>query len=310
MVFATYVFGMTSVVLLRRSSATNGKDTNLKLPQTATEWLVLAFTNSRFIGWGWERPMTRLAETRCAFLWRFAKDLVGALVALDACHAYFASNAWFSNDAPVHGIRLATLPIWEQAANALVWGVYAYVLWFLPYTILALVTVTTRICGPEDYPVLCAPFSEAYSVSRFWGKVWHQSHRNIYLALGDAICNFLWGRQYRPLAAKYVKVATAFGISAVVHAAGSLALRPHPVTGTRECSGALLFFVLQAIGVAFENAVCDQLRLRAPRWMGYVWVLAWGCTTLVLSGWLDEMVSRQSIAPADSAFLHIARTLF
>lgn len=94
-----------------------------------------------------------------------------------------------------------------------------------------------------------------------------------------------------------------------MHAAGSLALRPDPVTGARGCSGALVFFGLQAVGVAAEHFFIDHVRVRLPRWTGYVWVVVWGCATLVLSGWLDEMVSRQSIAPADSALLHIVRTL-
>lgn len=186
MVFCTYVFQMTTIVLLRRSDAGNDhKSAPAKLPRTSSGWLLLAFTNPRFIGWGWERPLARRSETRTAFLWRYAKDLAATLVVLDACHAYFAANAWFAHDAPVRGVRLATLPAWEQAANAAAWGVYAYILWFLPYTVLALLSVATRICGPEDYPVLCAPFSDANSLRGFWGKVWHQSHRNVRCAMGE-----------------------------------------------------------------------------------------------------------------------------
>lgn len=307
MVFATYVFQMTTVVLLRRSSDTS----KTKLPRTGREWLVLAFTNPRFIGWGWERPLERRAsKSRTAFLLRYGRDFVVACVVLDACHAYFASNAWFAHDAPLQGKRIGALPLGEQYANAAVWGVYAYLLWFLPYTVIVLATVATGICRPEDYPVLCAPFSQASSLRGFWGRVWHQSNRNTYSVLGDALCSQAWGRDRRPYAAKYVKIAAAFGISGIVHAAGSLALRPNPVTGTRDCSGAILFFALQAIGVAIENVFVDILRVRTrlPRWLGYAWVAAWCCTTLIYSGWLDEMVARQSIQPAQSILLHAIRS--
>ncbi|EJD54770.1 hypothetical protein AURDEDRAFT_179842 [Auricularia subglabra TFB-10046 SS5] len=308
MVFATYVFQMITLVLLRRG-ANPAFDTNAaKLPKTTAGWLKLAFTNPRYIGWEWERARRdphHAVPSRGAFVRARARELGITLLVLDVCHAYFALSPWFSTDAPVLGVRLAALPAWTQFAHAVVWGVYAYVLWFLPYTLLAFVTVATYACNPEEYPGVCAPFSEAYSLRNFWGRVWHQNHRNVYTVLGEAVCTAIWGPSHPRRAAKYVRIGTAFAISAIVHAAGSLALRPDPLTGMRGCSGALIFFAMQAAGVAGENLLAGRVRI--PRWVGYGWVVAWGCATLVASGWLDEMVARQSLAQASSASLHVMR---
>ena len=71
-------------------------------------------------------------------------------------------------------------------------------------------------------------------------------------------------------ASSYVQVCVAFLLSGLVH------------TRARWDGRALHFFLLQAVGIMFEDVVfsCVKMaglehRLRAFSWLGYVWVWCW-----------------------------------
>jgi len=172
MVFATYVFQVLSVRVLYGGPTAE----QTKLPKTRLDWLIVVLSNPRRIGW--DGPVGQ-AQPRTRFVLRHAAHLLLGLLAIDVCHAYFSMSAWFSRDAPLHGVRITDLPLWIQASHTAAWVIYAYLLWFLPYNVIALVSVACRFSEPTDWPQLFASWDRADSVTALWGKVWHQSHRKV-----------------------------------------------------------------------------------------------------------------------------------
>ena len=130
-----------------------------------------------------------------------------------------------------------------------------------------------------------------------------------YSTIANGVCGVVYDpRVPRPASAQYLKVAVAFALSAIVHAAGSLALPPDPVTGSRGCRGAISFFAIQFVGVAFERLLSRSTTIRLPKILAHLWLVSWGISTLILSGWMDELVARRSIPPGvQSALLQLLR---
>ncbi|KAH7096128.1 hypothetical protein BKA62DRAFT_775411 [Auriculariales sp. MPI-PUGE-AT-0066] len=302
MISATYVF---QVIAFRIRSRSQHID-RTNLPTRQIDWLLMMCTNPRMIGYG--GPVGEALPKR-RFLMRRGVQLIAGLALLDACHAYFTLSTWFSRDAPLYGVRIATLPLWKQVGHSLAWVVYAYLLWFIPYNLFAFVSVAVGFSKTAEWPVLYSSWTEAVSVTSFWSKVWHQTHRHTYSTLADAACRMTVQEPGapRPASAQYIKITVAFSIPAVFHAAGSLALPADPQTGKRGCQGAALFFLAQGCGVMLERWLSRKTSLRLPPVLGHMWLVAWGASTLILTGWLDELVCRQSIVPAESALLKLLR---
>jgi len=311
MIVATYVFQVAAVLLsnledLRRHG--DGPDKPSDEVNTWTRrlwWAWTAFVNPRFVGWNWQikSPRPEIAASRCQFLIQQTCYLAITYLVVDLCQAYFHSQDWFTEGA-INGVKLLDLPAYAWISHAMVWGIYAYTLWFLPLTFLSLVAVTIGLHQPSDFPPPCGALKDAYTVRRFWGKAWHQEQRSTYKAISRTICETI-STEDRPRSLRYITLVTAFSISAIVHAAGSYVL-PADSAGKRGFSGAIMFFLAQIPAICLEDITISAFKSRSWRWakwsngavraMGYLWVVAWGSTVLVLSGWLDEMVSRRTLA--------------
>ncbi|KAK8129695.1 membrane bound O-acyl transferase family-domain-containing protein [Apiospora kogelbergensis] len=152
----------------------------------------------------------------------------------------------------------------------------------------------------------CVPLfgsvSEAYTVRKFWGSVWHQCLRRLLTGPADLISDSILRIPRGTLLSRYSRLLLAFTISGALHHAGDIAVgvRPQDAGGGR-------FFILQGLVIMLEDfvqhivATNSSLARNSPardqifKRIGFVWVLcvmAWSTPT-----WFYPM-QRLGIDPA------------
>lgn len=154
----------------------------------------------------------------------------------------------------------------------------------LPYNVLAGASVFLGVTEARDWPALFGYWSDAYTVGRFWGRVWHQNLRRILTVHSKFIVKNVFSLTNGTSLAWHVQLYAAFAISGLVHLAGDyLAL------GDWTTGGSMRFFVLQAVAITIEDIVINSAsrigfgRTRLSKCVGYMWVLGW--FILSVPGW-------------------------
>lgn len=134
---------------------------------------------------------------------------------------------------------------------------------------------------PFMYPDSWGPFAAVLDggLAGWWSNWWHQSFRCMLDQPGRKLL-MAFGQHPNTLIGKMVQLGVAFGISGLMHAAGSytIAGETNPIRAT------LAFFLWQAVGI-FAEAVLTRLAQRAglgnrfPTWLKrgltFVYVHAW-----------------------------------
>jgi Membrane bound O-acyl transferase family len=151
------------------------------------------------------------------------------------------------------------------------------------------------------YPILPFPTTEKNNSPN--SRVWHQMLRKTLTTNSNFLATSLATslRQIhlhippRSLATTYFKLYTSFLISGLIHATGDYVLYH-----TFSQGGALRFFLLQAVGITFEDgviAIASRLGYGgkksngvnlASKLIGYIWVFAWFTYSMPI--WLDPQV--------------------
>ncbi|KAI0768177.1 membrane bound O-acyl transferase family-domain-containing protein [Trametes elegans] len=160
-------------------------------------------------------------------------------------------------------------------ATTVAWIIAIYWALTMAYVGASFIAVATRMSDPEDWPDLFGPYTEAYTVSRAWGRVWHQLLRSICTRWSD-IVHRAFGVPRGTLVSRLVLVNVAFAVSGLIHSAGDLAYNG-------VCFGrSWPFFALNGLAVSLESILAPSARRagisgksRAWRLLGYVWVWAW-----------------------------------
>ncbi|PCH37570.1 hypothetical protein WOLCODRAFT_146721 [Wolfiporia cocos MD-104 SS10] len=160
------------------------------------------------------------------------------------------------------------------------------------YFLSAAVTVALGIYDPRDWPDVYGRWSDAYTVRRFWGRVYHQNIRRFTTSFGKRACR-LFGLRPGTWASSYTQLYIGFAASGLMHCGGDLALRSS-LFGT-----SFTFYIAQAVAISLEDAATaisckiigsgkvNRHRQYLARLVGYVWVVAW----LTLSSpWLCRWV--------------------
>ncbi|KAF1981046.1 hypothetical protein K402DRAFT_398919 [Aulographum hederae CBS 113979] len=88
----------------------------------------------------------------------------------------------------------------------------------------------------------------ALPLANWWGRWWHQLFRYGFDSYSHPLISFLH-LQPRSSAAKMLRLFVVFGLSGLMHAAGSWTMIPP----TRPLSGPFTFFMLQGVGIAAET---------------------------------------------------------
>ncbi|KAB5571998.1 membrane bound O-acyl transferase family-domain-containing protein [Coniochaeta sp. 2T2.1] len=94
--------------------------------------------------------------------------------------------------------------------------------------------------------------SELYSIRKFWGTVWHQFLRHNFATPAGFLAHSVLRLPSRGLVQRYIKLFLVFLFSGLVH----LVIEVKAEVGIRlRDSGALRFFLMQAVGIVIEDAV-------------------------------------------------------
>lgn len=130
---------------------------------------------------------------------------------------------------------------------------------------------------PFLYPATFGPMNAVFShgLAGWWGVFWHQTFRRGFEAPAAALLH-AFSLSPRSGPGRAVQLIVAFGLSAFLHACGSLTL----LGETRPLHGPAAFFMLQAVGVALQLAigrigVVSRLPLRVRRWSNFLISLFW-----------------------------------
>jgi hypothetical protein len=298
-------------------------------------WLVDLFLNTRGIGWNWAiptipdlpdsikeqlgEPITHppkkvgnrsFTSTRALLRYRLPQLLICYMV-FDAIKTLQMKDPYFifgpnTYDLPPHLANLA--PFWLFCYRYLFCCIIGFV---VPLQFaFVLQDIAMALLGPGVLGVAAEPWHMPTTwgtlncilhggMAGFWGKLWHQRLRFIfsapstylidhgYMAAGSAV-------------AKWTSLLLAFAISGFIHAAISIG-QFQPTEPWRMFS----FFLLQAMGIALQTAVCEALHpaiTKLPRWLRdlgnfgvvFVWAVVTGpifADDVAKGGsWLNEPV--------------------
>jgi hypothetical protein len=110
---------------------------------------------------------------------------------------------------------------------------------------------------PWMYPETWASYSVVLDkgLAGWWGSWWHQTFRFAFQEPSRKLIEVM-GVDRKSVGAKAGQLATAFALSGVVHASGSLTCQGR----TYPLSGPFLFFMLQALGIFVEASVSQALK--------------------------------------------------
>ncbi|PGH29920.1 hypothetical protein GX50_07328 [[Emmonsia] crescens] len=136
--------------------------------------------------------------------------------------------------------------------------------------------------APWLYPKLfgsCLSSILDHGLIGFWSKWWHQIFRFNFLQPSNWIYTHLPHRLQKPFVRQFLQLYIAFGLSGLLHAAGSYT----QLAPTTPFPNLFLFFFLQAPAIMFQDLVARHiiplLPFRPPRWLrrstNFIFVVAW-----------------------------------
>jgi hypothetical protein len=130
---------------------------------------------------------------------------------------------------------------------------------------------------PWIYPETWASYTVVLDkgLAGWWGSWWHQTFRFAFAEPSRVVVEMM-GVDRKSPGAKAGQLLVAFGLSGLVHAAGSLTC----AGPTRPVRGPLTFFLLQALGIFVEDAVTQAVRpmgleKKVPRWAVRTWTFVY-----------------------------------
>ncbi|KAL1939397.1 hypothetical protein VTO73DRAFT_9953 [Trametes versicolor] len=217
--------------------------------------------------------------TRAQYLLLRLRQICVSLVTLDVVELFIHSH--FHLYMP--GVHDAHFPPGiaghlQRSGCMAAWLVMTYMILKLSYSVMSFIAVASFLWTPADWPDLFGSWSDAYTVRRLWGRVWHQVLRRHFSRWGTLAVRTL-GVPRGTFLSSQIQVHAAFLASALLHCLGDVALA-HDVRyfGRISCA----FFLINGVAITFEDSVIAlarrarvRARVRAPRVLGYVWVCAW-----------------------------------
>ncbi|KAF8903716.1 membrane bound O-acyl transferase family-domain-containing protein [Gymnopilus junonius] len=254
------LIGLDAMFFTNPDTLTNYQEPRLKgekiTEQSLKERLQFAFnlyTNPRGIGWAHEhrhlpsRPSPSTPRSKFVLI-RLSTALLCALLEFIA---YTANASNPGTTTPGRGLRDAAIQ-W-RALGVLAFATAGAARICALNCLVSAGVVGLGFSSPERWPRLFGSALDAWSVQRFWRRVWHQLLRK---SLISATTSLLSAFSVSPLSrasslpAKFAFLYTAFFIIGVVHIGGEYML-----LGRWEWNGAFAFFQLQAVGITIEKIV-------------------------------------------------------
>ncbi|KAJ3496840.1 hypothetical protein NLJ89_g10429 [Agrocybe chaxingu] len=252
-------------------------------------WAAHLYVNPRAVGWSHEArgklPPRPTDKTTLSFT-------ISQLSFVARCFLFYTVAVYLSHQNPyfnrygdpsdVTGIarlwRLGTVLYFVMVSLGL----------SIQYTYLSIVWVTLGLSKPQDWPRLFGSPADMYTIRRFWGVGWHQMFRGGFSSHADFFAKAL-NLPAKSKLTTYFKLFAVFAISACMHHLADVGIL-HSWTK----SGAIEFFLLQAVGIMVEDGMLALARRAGfkaslfTRILGYGWVLAW--FGFCMPRWIDPIV--------------------
>ncbi|KAF2499668.1 hypothetical protein BU16DRAFT_279495 [Lophium mytilinum] len=144
------------------------------------------------------------------------------------------------------------------------------------YHVFALLAVSSGISEPSEWPPFYGSVRAAYSLRAFWNIFWHQTNARKFSSISHYTVHNVLMLPRGTTIARYLRVVAAFMSSGIMHLLDDLS------SGVSvHDSGAMRFFVAQALGMIIEDSITrvyGSLPKRAKlsrlleRVVGFIWV--------------------------------------
>ncbi|GJE93177.1 membrane bound O-acyl transferase family-domain-containing protein [Phanerochaete sordida] len=231
--------------------------------------------NTRGIGWNYQIPHVPLLPTESR--WRFALKrslrMLRFILLADVSQTYIDLNPLFSlPEARALSVRDQGLLL--QFFNVLAYATRSYCVLTVPYDATAVAAVALGFTEPKAWPTLVGRWKDAYTLRRFWGRVWQQMMRRFVSAGGKFAARTLRCAPGSWLSS-HVQLFVGFTLSGLAHVPGDAMVHP------KWTGSSFWFFPAQAAAIMLEDAVIARARergLRDTRWertVGYLWTVSW-----------------------------------
>jgi len=253
-------------------------------------WALRLLSNPRGVGWNFEptshlppRPPPSAREPR----WRYVlKQVLWIAVYYPIRHTtsqWNLSNPRYGRNIVAANIDRNAFPWWWRVT---IWAtiVDAYAMMTMIHCGVSAIAVACYISDAQDWPPLFASPLEAYTLRRYWGRMWHQLYRRIFASHSNYIANLLHLPPKNKITS-YFKLFLSFFISGLIHCAGDYGYLQ------QYSSAALRYFFFHACAIMIEDGVIGLGKRAGLRrnwgWkiFGYLWVVLW--FSIVLPDWID-----------------------
>ncbi|KAF8182101.1 membrane bound O-acyl transferase family-domain-containing protein [Mycena galopus ATCC 62051] len=252
-------------------------------------WGINLFASTRGLGWAHEPRHANAARPspstpRGTFVRSQIFQAVGFAVLFETANFFNMRNPALYAGGPslaAHGWLRRYQVVWT-------WSVPMAAAAMCNHALSAAISVSTGASGPEDWPPFMGSITLAWSVRNFWGRIWHQSMRRFLSAHGKFVAHRLIGLKPGSTASAYTQLYVAFLISGIMH------YMPEYMALRHWGGGALIFFLLQAVAITFEESVQGVGRRLGftASWgwkvVGYIWVWSWFAFCLPI--WQDPLL--------------------
>ncbi|KIY73816.1 hypothetical protein CYLTODRAFT_484965 [Cylindrobasidium torrendii FP15055 ss-10] len=207
-------------------------------------------------GVGWEnenphlppRPYSHSVTTSQFMREQFFELLCGVLL-LDVASIYNRSSPALT----ATGTSLHTFPLFWQCCDLISYALTYRTGIAVLHTAHSMVSVYFKLSAPQDWVPAFGAWSDAYTLRRFWGRVWHQFFRGFLTRPALYLINrFNIRRQSN--ASAYIQLYTAFSLSALMFLVTDFGMMRRQ-TGLQS----VWFFAAQAVGITVEDTVLKML---------------------------------------------------
>ncbi|KAH7042820.1 membrane bound O-acyl transferase family-domain-containing protein [Macrophomina phaseolina] len=187
------------------------------------KWSVELWACWRGIGWNFEdrhqRKGPEQSQTRLKFLitnlcWIGANTLISQLILSHVFCRFWPEAVSGKPD-------LWSFPQLNRHVLVLCQLIRDWLMLDTEYRKVALICVALQLSSTSRWPPLFGNPADLYNVRNFWGRVWHQTFRNIFTKFSDIAADMLGARK-GTLVYKYTKLYVGFMVSGIQHYAPPL----------------------------------------------------------------------------------------
>ncbi|KAJ3511369.1 hypothetical protein NLJ89_g4132 [Agrocybe chaxingu] len=236
-------------VLRNPQDPLSNKVTKRTLRQRIT-WAFHLYTNPRGIGWSHEHPHLPNRPSLSTPRWTFVRTRIFRAffcICLERV-GYFLNASNPGTTTP--GRILSESPFHWRAVGVTGFAAAGFARINMLNCLLSAAIVGLGISSPERWPNLFGSPLDAWSVQRFWRRVWHQLLRKSLVACTSVFTSSITLHNSSRILKKLIRLHVAFMIIGVIHLGGEYMIIDEIIW-----SGAFKFFTLQAVAITLESVL-------------------------------------------------------